>query len=457
MSQSWLLENARVIDGTGAAPVAAAVLIEADTIVAVGAQAVDRARHASRLQRLDLAGLTLMPGLIDAHVHLSFDDAASNPEVFHLRRNALSALVASYNARKLLRAGVTGILDPDSVFENMVDVRDAIEAGIIDGPRISCGCYALIPGLGGTAGRLIADTGVTGYLKVVRGKDEIMAEVRRQIKVGADWIKVHVSGIAPRYAHLGEQCDWTQEELNIICEIAHDLGVPVMGHCRGALSSLRAARAGIDLIFHGTGMDNAAMEEVIARKIPVCPTFTFQANMVDFGHRLGGDPAFAKLFEREITDSVESLRALHAAGVALLCGSESGFSMVPYGHWHYREMEVFTRYLGMSNLEAIRCATSDNAFALKLAGKTGVLAAGMKADVICVDGDPAEDITILGEPGRVRHVFVDGRKMDLSEPRERKPLQDWRMPSMGAQLTREFARNGVSAPAPGGMPDIKEL
>ena len=457
MAQSWLLENARVIDGTGAAPVAAAVLIEADTIVAVGAQAVDRARHASRLQRMDLAGMTLMPGLIDAHVHLSFDDAASNPEVFHLRRNALSALVASYNARKLLRAGVTGILDPDSVFENMVDVRDAIEAGIIDGPRISCGCYALIPGLGGTAGRLIADTGVTGYLKVVRGKDEIMAEVRRQIKVGADWIKVHVSGIAPRYAHLGEQCDWTQEELNIICEIAHDLGVPVMGHCRGALSSLRAARAGIDLIFHGTGMDNAAMEEVIARKIPVCPTFTFQANMVDFGHRLGGDPAFAKLFEREITDSVESLRALHAAGVALLCGSESGFSMVPYGHWHYREMEVFTRYLGMSNLEAIRCATSDNAFALKLAGKTGVLAAGMKADVICVDGDPAEDITILGEPGRVRHVFVDGRKMDLSEPRERKPLQDWRMPSMGAQLTREFARNGVSAAAPGGMPDIQEL
>lgn len=457
MTQSWLLENARVIDGTGAAPVAAAVLIEADTIVAVGAQAVERARHASGLQRLDLTGMTLMPGLIDAHVHLSFDDAASNPEVFHLRRNALSALVASYNARKLLRAGVTGILDPDSVFENMVDVRDAIDAGIIEGPRISCGCYALIPGLGGTAGRLIADTGVTGYLMVVRGKDEIMAEVRRQIKVGADWIKVHVSGIAPRYAHLGEQCDWTQEELNIICATAHDLGVPVMGHCRGAVSSLRAARAGMDLIFHGTGMDAQAMEEVIKRKIPVCPTFTFQANMVDFGHRLGGDPAFAKLFEREITDSVESLRTLHAAGVPLLCGSESGFSMVPYGHWHYREMEVFTRYLGMSNLEAIRCATSDNAFALKMAGKTGVIASGMKADVICVDGDPSEDITILGEPGRVHHVFVDGRKMDLSEPRERKPLQDWRMPSMGAQLTREFARHGVSVAAPGGMPDIKEL
>ena len=457
MTQAWLLENARVIDGTGALPFAAAVLIEADQIAAVGAQAVERARHASGLQRLDVAGMTVMPGLIDAHVHLSFDDAASNPEVFSLRRNALSALVASYNARKLLRAGVTGILDPDSVFENMVDVRDAIEAGIVEGPRIACGCYALIPGLGGTAGRLIADTGITGYVKVVQGKDEIMAEVRRQIKVGADWIKVHVSGIAPRYAHMGEMCNWSQEELNVICDTAHDLGVPVMGHCRGAVSCLRSARAGMDLIFHGTGMDSAAMEEVIARKIPVCPAFTFQANMVDFGHRLGGDPAFAKLFEREITDSVDSLRALHAAGVPLLCGSESGFSMVPYGHWHYREMEVFTRYLGMSNLQAIRCATSDNAFALKMAGKTGVVAVGMKADLICVDGDPSQDITILGEPGRVRHVFVDGRKMDLSEPRERKPLQDWRMPSMGAQLTREFARTGMSVPATGGKPDIKEL
>jgi imidazolonepropionase-like amidohydrolase len=113
--------------------------------------------------------------------------------------------------------------------------------------------------VGGTAGRLINDTGVTGYYKSVQGKDDIVAEVRRQVKVGADWIKVHVSGVVPRYAHLGEQCSWTQEELDLICELAHDLGVPVMGHCRGSLSTYRAAKAGVDLIFHGTGMDERAL------------------------------------------------------------------------------------------------------------------------------------------------------------------------------------------------------
>src|SRR6185503_9699389 len=100
-----------VIDGTGRAPFAASVLIEGDAIVALGADADSRAaeRHAATL---DVKGMTVMPGLIDAHCHLSFDDAASNPEIFHQRRNALSALVAAYNAKKLLRAGVTGVLDP---------------------------------------------------------------------------------------------------------------------------------------------------------------------------------------------------------------------------------------------------------------------------------------------------------------------------------------------------------
>ncbi|MBL8335139.1 MAG: amidohydrolase family protein [Rhodoferax sp.] len=456
MSAALLFENARVIDGTGAAPFQSSVLVEGDRIAALGADALARVAHLQHAQRRDLQGQTLMPGLIDAHCHLSFDDAASNPEIFHQRRNALSALVAAYNARKLLRAGVTGLLDPDSVFENMVDVRDAAEAGIIQAPRIACGCYAIITAVGGTAGRLIADTGITGYYKSVQGRDEIIAEVRRQVKVGADWIKVHVSGVVPRYAHRGEQCSWTQEELSLICEVAHDLGVPVMGHCRGNLSAQRAVRAGVDLIFHGTGMDEATTDAVIERRIPVCPAFTFQANMVDYGHRLGTDDALVQLFQREIADSAASMRRLHEAGVPLLCGSEAGFSMVPYGHWHYREMEVFTRYYGLSNLQAIHCATGAGAFALKMAGQTGVVAAGMKADLLVVDGDPSQDVRVLGEPGRIREVFVDGRAMDISEPPPRRPLGGWRMPSMGRQLTRDFALRGVDA-AGQDAPLIEEL
>ena len=429
-----LFEKASIIDGTGVAPFAGAVLVEADRITAVGPAAEERARALPGARRVDLAGQTLMPGLIDAHCHLSFDDASSNSELFFQRRPGLAAITALYNARKLLRAGVTGILDPDSVFEIMIDVRDAQEAGLIEAPRIASGCYALIPGLGGTAGGLIRDTGITGYYSVVNGRDEIMAEVRRQIKVGADWIKVHVSGVAPRYAHLGEKCSWTLEELQLICEVAHDLGVPVMGHCRGDIAVRRAVLSGFDLIFHATGMQPETVDLLIDRKTPVCPAMTFQANLVDHGPALGTSPALISLFEREITDSADSMRRLHAAGVLEHQLEAAGRLMVPYGHWHHREMEVFVRYFGMSNLEAIACATRNGAYALKMEGRTGVIAPGMKADLLCVRGDPSRDLGVLGCSENITAVWVDGRQMDLSPPPARKPLKGWTVPSMGARL-----------------------
>jgi imidazolonepropionase-like amidohydrolase len=437
-----LFDNGAVIDGRGSPAQVMSVLVENDRITALGPEAVARARHLSALQTVDLQGKTLMPGLIDAHCHLSFDDASSNPEIFFQRRNALSAITAIYNARKLLRAGVTGILDPDSVFENMVDVRDAVNAGLAQGPRIACGCYALITGVGGTAGGLIRDTGVTGYYKVVNGSDEIVAEVRRQVKVGADWIKVHVSGIAPHYAHRGEQCSWTLDELKLICEVAHDLGVPVMGHCRGDVSNQRAALSGMDLIFHATGMSDDTTSLLIDRKIPVCPAMTFQANMIDFGAELGTDAALISLFEREITDSVANMQRMYRAGVPLLCGSEAGFSMVPYGHWHYREMEVFMRYFGMSALEAIQCCTQSGAIALKMAGKTGEIAAGMKADLLVLNADPIQDIRVLGRSESIDAVWVDGKPMDLSPPLPRQAIRGWTMPSMGKRLTNPGVQGG---------------
>ena len=124
-----------------------------------------------------------------------------------------------------------------------------------------------------------------------------------------------------------------------------------------------AANAGFDLIYHATGMDDEALEAVIDKRVPIAPTLTFQANMADFGEAVGADQGLRDFFRSEITDSVETLKRAYAAGVPLLCGSESGFSMVPYGHWHYREMEVFTQYLGFTPLQAIQCATQAGAFA----------------------------------------------------------------------------------------------
>ncbi|MDO9524160.1 MAG: amidohydrolase family protein [Gemmobacter sp.] len=433
MDETILIANGSVIDGTGAAPRKASVLIR-DGKVAEVAQTID----APDARVIDATGQTVMPGLIDAHCHLAFDDAASNAEIFHQRRNALSALVASYNARKLLRAGVTGVLDPDSTFENMIDLRDAIDANIVEGPRMACGSYALINNLGGTAGTLIGDSGITGYYKVVSGRDDIVAEIRRQIKHGADWIKVHVTGVVPRMAHLGEVCVWTLDELKLICDTAHELHTPVMGHCRGAEATRRAAVAGFDLIFHATAMDETALREVIDRKIPIAPALTFQANMVDFGPKLGTSDTLIRLFEREITESIDTIQIAHKAGVPILCGSESGFSLVPYGDWHYREMEVFVKYFGFSPLEAIRSATSQGARALRMEGRVGTIAPGFEADIICVTGAVEQDVTILGNTDNIKRVMIGGVEKSLAPLPVRKPISGWRLASMGKKLTRDY-------------------
>src|SRR6266850_566989 len=243
-----LIFNGRIIDGTGAEPRAGSVLIQGEHIVAVGYTADEQAAGHRDLRRIDARGGTVMPGLIDGHCHVSFDEPNSNDELFFHRRQGLAAIIAARNARTILQSGVTGIMDADSIFEIGIDLRDAIEAGIIDGPRISAGAYALWTSVGGTAGRLIPDSGVMGYGKVVSGKAEIVAEVRRQIKNGADWIKVHVTGLVPRHPLRGEVKSWTRDELKLVCDTAHELGIPVLGHCRGARSITECVAAGMDLI-----------------------------------------------------------------------------------------------------------------------------------------------------------------------------------------------------------------
>ena len=410
-----IIENCRIIDGTGAAPFIGSVLIENSVITGVGDLATSSLIKPG-LKRINAKGNTVMPGLIDTHCHLSFDDAGSNSEIFFQRRNGLSALVASYNARKLLRAGVTGVLDPDSTFENMLDLRDAIDANIVEGPRMSCGSYALITGVGGTAGKLINDEGITGYYMAVNSRDEIVREVRRQIKNGTDWIKVHVTGIIPRQSHKGELCVWTMDELKLICDTAHELETPVMGHCRA---------------------------------------LTFQYNMVEFGGKIGTSPSLMKIFEREITDSVVTMKEAHKAGVPLLTGSESGFSLVPYGDWHYREMEVFVKFFGMSPLEAIQCATEKSAFGIKMAGKTGAIKIGYRGDIICVKGRVDDNLALLGEPSNITNVLIDGVERDLSEPKSRRNIAGWRLASIGdTRLTREVA---YGAERPNVSVNVEEL
>ena len=139
-----LLANATVIDGTGAAPELVVFLLEGQRFTGVGEEARARAAAGAPVRELDLGGCTLMPGLIDSHCHISFDEPSSNDELFFHRRYGLATLVASVNAQKVLRAGFTSFFDADCIFDVGVDLRDAIEGGVVPGPRMTTGGNVLI-------------------------------------------------------------------------------------------------------------------------------------------------------------------------------------------------------------------------------------------------------------------------------------------------------------------------
>ena len=413
-SPQVLIKAGTVIDGDGSAPVPDTdVLVAGDEIVAIGADAV-AAATAEDLQTIDATGKFVMPGLIDAHVHATFGEPMSNDELFFHRDATTAALVTAHDLPKMLLAGVTSFVDPDTLFEMGPAVRDAVEAGITPGPRIATGVSALLTAVGGTAGRLIPDSGNVGYAEVVGTTDEMIQATRRHIKLGADWIKIHATGSIPTRS--GELQVWTEEEMRVVSDTAHDLGVPVMAHCRNAASSRDAARAGVDLILHGSYLDDEGLEAVIESGTSLCPTFTFLANLCDHGDKVGAAVHMIDIFRGEIEATAAMMRTAYDAGVRLITGSESGFVLTPYGHWHAREMEVFVEELGLTPLEAITCATHNGAWAMRMDGQIGRIATGFAADVLVVDGDPTTDITVLADRSNLSAVISRGRPVDLDQP-----------------------------------------
>lgn len=438
-----LISNGTVIDGTGSAPFAGDILIQGSRIIAVG-NASEALPEGAVANEIDASGCRVMPGMIDSHCHISFDQPNSNDELFFHRRYGLAAIVAGVNARKVLRAGFTSFFDADCVFDVGVDLRDAIEGGVIEGPRMATGGNVLINCVGGTAARLLPDEGTRGYARIVHTPDEIVREIHKQIKAGVDWIKVHVSGLPIRPGKTsGEISTWTPDELKLVCDTAHQFGIPVVGHCRDAVSTRDAALAGFDMILHATYMDDAALKAVTDRKIPLVPTFTFQANLADFGAAIGSDEALREVFRQEITESVATLRAAFDDGVPLLTGSESGFSLTPYGDWHYRELQVFVEDLGMTPLQAINCATEQGARAVKREGELGALKPGYLADILVFEGTPEQDVTQLGERHRFRCILKDGAEVDLASPLPSQwDLPGWRVSEYSEQiLTRELVES----------------
>jgi len=413
----------RVIDGTLNKPLEqGAVVTEGERISWVGPERVLPAQYRTDdYEFLSLPDRTVMPGLIDGHIHISFGEARSEEELALYTPVEYRALKAAWNAKKILRAGVTSAFDAATTYNVAQAVRDAIEAGMYEGPRFAVSGRQLTSHQGledSFPNSMEFPPGQAGVL--IKTKDDLVEQVRYQVKDGVDAIKVSGSNDSLITPDSLDGSAFTFEEFKIIADEAHRHGKLCTVHARSRDSIVAAAKAGFDVIFHASYIDEEGIEWCLRNKAVIIPTLPLLVNIVEAQQEMAGVSG-SGAFQREIDAAMSNLPKAHKAGVPFIQGSESGWSPVPYGEWHMREAEIFVRHLGFSPQEAIHSATLGATRLFKRFGnQIGKLEAGRYADVVVVKGDPTRDITLLQKPGLFDLILKGGRQVDRSpvEPRK---------------------------------------
>ncbi len=378
-----------------------AVLVQGERIAAVGR--ADTLRVPDGAERVPLPGRTLMPGLIEGHAHLFLHpynetlwDAQVLAEPFGLR---MARAVA--HARTTLEAGVTTLRDlgTEGALDGDVQLKRAIEQGIVPGPRIIATTRAIVATNTYGPRRSSYAFDPPQGAEEVSGVDEMTRVVRSQIGHGADWVKVYADyrwgpghSVAPTF---------TLEELTAMVRTARDSGRPCVAHAMSPEGMRRAVLAGVETIEHGDDGTPEVFRLMKTRGVALCPTLAAGEAYATYfdGWVKGEKPPTPNLVAKRA-----SFKAALAAGVTIVFGGDVG--VFSHGD-NVRELEAMVDY-GMTPLAAARCATSGNAKVFHLDGDLGRVAPGLYADLIAVEGDPTRDIGTLR---RVGFVMKGGRRV----------------------------------------------
>jgi imidazolonepropionase-like amidohydrolase len=392
MAKATYVANVTVFDGR-TVKANQGVLFGEDGIAWVGAHA--RApREARDARAIDGDGSTLMPGLIDVHVHLQFDGSADfEKESKELTTPGHAAIKAVVNAKRNLEAGVTTVRDLGGMGGASIDVARAVAAGLVPGPRILA------------AGRALTVTGGHGHnialSREVDGADAVRAAVREEIRAGATAIKLIATGGVLTPGIPVSFSAFTAEELEAGVREAHERGLPVAAHAIGANGIRAAVRAGVDSIEHCNQLSAATAREMVERGTMRSPTICAIRGIAEHADRV---PAYAVDKAREIeADSRASHRTAVRAGVRHACGTDAGTPFNPHGNAPHEVVHMVE--WGMRPLDALRAATQHGADLLRL-DDVGAVEVGKRADLVLVTGDPVEAPDVL--LGRKR-VWRDGR------------------------------------------------
>jgi imidazolonepropionase-like amidohydrolase len=362
------------------------IVIEGDKIVSVGLAASVKAGNE---RVINLPNATVLPGLIDAHTHLT-----SNPS-FGYESLAISvpreALIGARNARVTLEAGITTVRNVGASGYTDVALRDAINAGDVPGPRM----LVSGPALGITGGHCDDDLLPYEYHwsaeGVADGVEHVQHKVRETIKYGADLIKICATGGVLSKGDDPNASQYTLEEMKAIVADAHRLGRKVAAHAHGAQGVMWASEAGVDSVEHASLMNDAAIVTLKKNGTYLVPTLY----LMDW-HREHAVEAKLPEFSRHKMEMVSqvakgNIKKAFEAGVKIGMGTDA--AVYPHG-LNAHEIAVYVT-LGMSSLQAIQTATINDADLLGWSDKVGTIEPGKWADMIAVDGDPLQDVTVL--------------------------------------------------------------
>jgi imidazolonepropionase-like amidohydrolase len=389
----------RLWDGKGKLWANAMVIVEGDRVRGV---TTDASAVPAGAEIIDLSKYTGLPGLIDAHTHMTVytDETPGEPMLKQLTTNppAVEVFLARKGAMRTLEAGVTTVRDLGADQYLDIAMRDLINRGEMIGPRMFVVGYGLYvtntpykPGINPPAGG-IAD-----------GVPEVLRAVRQQIAAGADLIKM--------YASTGTDDDVTgfqtynYDEIKAAVDTAHKFGKKIAIHSYGPDGARDAVRAGTDSLEHATDMDDATIQEMVKRGTIYVPTIDHNRYYVENGDKIGYAPGYKEKLQAFIPRNLETARKAFKAGVKFAMGSDAIYTM--FGQ-NTRELGWFVK-AGMTPEQALRTATTNAAELLGKEKELGAVAPGYFADIVAVEGDPLSDVNVVLD--RVKWVMKSGAVM----------------------------------------------
>jgi imidazolonepropionase-like amidohydrolase len=405
---STIIRNGQIVDGTGSETIPnGAVAVTDGRIVYVGPDTL--APSIPNAKVIDARGGTILPGLVEAHFHSTYFNVAALEDLDIKYPVEYVTLLAAANAKLALECGYTAARSGGSLFNIDVWLKKAIENDLCPGPRMTSSGREIC-GVGGLMdwNPDYRKIGMEGLVLLVNGPDEARAAVRKLVKDGIEWVKTYPTGdaAAPDTNDHHTLC-MTFEEMHAVVSTAHNHGLKVTGHCRATAGIKNALRAGYDALEHGTFIDDEALEMILERNTPVVPALYFELASVERGPEFGLSQRVIDGHQETLEGGAESARRILQAGGRIGLGGDYGFAWNPHGDYA-RELTFFVDYVGFTPLETLMCATKTGAEIMGRAADFGTLENGKLADILVVDGDVLEDISILEDRKKFIAVMQGG-------------------------------------------------